>query len=345
MENLSADAAQALCARLISGETSTAQIRETLLRLRHRGETAEEIAGFSRAIVARAQRIPFRHQTYDLCGTGGSALDRFNVSTSVAFLVSCLGVPIAKHGNKGSRRPNGSFDLLERLGIPIELDGGQLAHLLETTNLAFIYARRAHPALQHVAEARRQIEGRTIFNLAGPLSNPTNVRCQLIGTADPAIQARLLEAARLMGRREAAVVHGAPGIDEVSIAGPTRILRLSGDTVIEERFVPEDLGVRVRPYDALPAGEVEDNAATFERLLDDDPLEGIRDMVCLNAALFLRIAGVEADDQQAFHRVRRVIRSGQMKAKFLQYRDAARAVARPGATSSSPAIDTREGRR
>lgn len=319
--------AEALCADLISGHQSKDEIKAILMHLRAKGETAEEIAGFSKAIVSQAQKIPFAGTTIDLCGTGGSALERFNVSTSVAFIVACFDVKLAKHGNKGSRQPNGSFDLLEHLGIAIDLNGEQLAECLEKHNLAFVYARNAHPAMKHVAEARKEVQGRTIFNLAGPLSNPTQVQSQVIGTADPKIQMTLLEAAKLLGRQNVAVVYGEPGVDEVSISGVSTIVHYAAGVSTRFEWSPQDIGLAYAEYADLPVGLAENNAKVFYRLLDNEALSGINDMVCINAGFSLFSAGISPTIQDGYKEAKRVIKSGLMKKKFEDYRNFSQRIA------------------
>jgi anthranilate phosphoribosyltransferase len=218
-KDLSFNDAKLLCEELISGKVPTPEISRIIVDLRAKGETADEIAGFAAAIKSKAPEIPFLDSTIDLCGTGGSKLERFNVSTAVAFIVACFGLTIAKHGNKGSQKPNGSFDLLEQLGVPINVSGDCIAESLKRNKLAFIFARKAHPAMNYVAEARKLTPGRTIFNLAGPLSNPTNVTSQVIGTADKSMMKNLYQAASILNRQHITVVFGEPGIDELSISG------------------------------------------------------------------------------------------------------------------------------
>lgn len=150
MENLTREDARILCDSFLSGDINPQEAAKKLINLADKGETAEEIAGFSDSLLSHAQPFPNRKEVFDLCGTGGSSLDRFNVSTSVAFILASLGVNVAKHGNRGSRKPNGSFDLLEELGINIDLNGNQLSDLLDKTNLAFVYARKFHTAMKNV---------------------------------------------------------------------------------------------------------------------------------------------------------------------------------------------------
>ena len=167
-QDLSITQAASLCAAFLEEDLTDAAIAETLVLLSEKGETADEICGFSQALLHRAAPVPFASGTVDVCGTGGSDLERFNVSTAAAFVLACTGLKIAKHGNRGSKRPNGSFDLLEALEVPFELDGDQVTHCLEQTGIGFLFARRFHPTMRKVVEARRLANRRTIFNLAAP---------------------------------------------------------------------------------------------------------------------------------------------------------------------------------
>lgn len=312
--------AEEICELLISGNLETEKTIEILKGFQDKGETVEEIAGFAKAIISKAQKIPFDEPTIDLCGTGGSKFDRFNVSTSVAFIVSCFDLKVAKHGNKGSKKPNGSFDLLEGLCIPIDLNGEQIADCLNKVNLSFIFARKAHPAMRNVAEARKQIQGRTIFNLAGPLSNPTKIISQVIGTAEKKMQQPLLEVAQLLGRKSISVVFGEPAIDELSIAGKSNlILSINGKTETIE-WSPESIGLLPVPYHEMPTGLVENNISVFNRLLENEKLSGINDMVCINAALSLFCAGIVSNIEEGYKASQKVIQSGDMKRKYEDYK-------------------------
>jgi anthranilate phosphoribosyltransferase len=208
-QNLSLTQAADLCATFLEEDLTDAAIAETLVLLAKKGETADEICGFAQALLQRATPVPFDHGTVDVCGTGGSDLERFNVSTAAAFVLACAGLSVAKHGNRGSKRPNGSFDLLEALEVPFQLNGDQVAQCLNQTGIGFLFARSFHPTMRKVVEARRQAKRRTIFNLAAPLCNPTQVAYQLVGTAARPMGRILAQSCIRLGRPQGCVVWGA----------------------------------------------------------------------------------------------------------------------------------------
>jgi anthranilate phosphoribosyltransferase len=221
----------------------------------------------------------------DLCGTGGSELTRFNVSTTVAFVLASAGVPVAKHGNRGSRRPNGSFDLLDALGIPFALPPAHLAELQRTTGLCFLFARTMHPAVAAVAPMRKLVAGRTIFNLAGPLANPCRPTRQVVGVTREALAHVVAGALQHLGIERAIVVRGHPGLDEVSITGPSHLWEVANGHThhrIVEHYHHHGLD-----HSALPGGDAPENAAIFHRLLTGEETGPLRDMVVANAAMAL----------------------------------------------------------
>jgi anthranilate phosphoribosyltransferase len=256
-----------------------------------RGETGGELAAVVRWLLARATALPFHGGCLDLCGTGGSGLTRFNISTTVAFVLAAAGVPVVKHGNKGSKAANGSFDLLDALGIPYQLRPESLDRLRRETGICFLFARLMHPVVGSLAPARKAAAAagarRTVFNLAGPLANPARPSRQVIGVPDAATAAVVAEAVRLLGVERAAVVRGHPGIDEISITGPTHIWECAGGHVrhaIIDRTHQAGLD-----HEHLPGGEAAANAALFDALIHGRETGPLRSMVIANAAAALDV--------------------------------------------------------
>jgi anthranilate phosphoribosyltransferase len=317
MENLSRAEAKNLCGEFIAKKHSDQDISQILVELAAKGETADEIAGFSDSLLQHAEPFPNRKAAMDVCGTGGSSVERFNVSTATAFILASLGVNIAKHGNCGSTRPNGSFDLLEELGIPIDLDGSALSACLEETGLAFIYARKFHPAMKEVAAARKLAGRRSIFNLAGPLSNPANITKQVIGTVDEKLMQILRDTAKAIGREACLVVTGFPGIDELSVAGPSKILH---DHRIQQEVRPEELGAETCDYNQIPCGNAPENAREFLKLIDGSGQKNLEDIVCVNTGLALYCEGKVDEIKRGTEEARNAIRGGTVKNKFLEYK-------------------------
>jgi anthranilate phosphoribosyltransferase len=246
-----------------------------------RGETGVELAATVRYLRDKAVSVPVAAPCFDLCGTGGSGLTRYNVSTTVAFVAAAAGVPVAKHGNRGSRRPNGSFDLLEALNVPFELSPAQEASLQKETGVCFIFARTHHPAVGKVVPYRKAAACRNIFNMAGPLANPAAIKHQIIGTVDEGTARVVANALSELKTEGALVVWGEPGIDEISVTGRTGYLHVAGAQTTAGSFTtpahPE------LDYAKLPGGDAPENAETFLKLLSGKETGPLLDMVCENA--------------------------------------------------------------
>lgn len=323
--SLGVDDADALCELLLRGDLAAEQSADVLVALATKGETASEVFGFARALLRRAAPVPFTGTTVDTCGTGGSGLARFNTSTAAAFVAAAAGVRVAKHGNRGSRVSNGSFDLLAELGIPVGLDGPRVAECLERTGLGFLLAPLFHPVMKQVAPARKLAARRTIFNLAAPLCNPTHPAHQVVGAAtehDARIVARCLE---LMGRQSFCCVTGHPGLDEVSISGASKLFGTSADPV--EILEPAAFGLRAMTYQEIPGGDAHVNAPLFLALLEGRAPAGIEQLVLLSSGLLLRTAGTAPSIGEGMTLARRLLHTGEVRAKFEQYRHLARQLA------------------
>ena len=303
------DDAVALVRWLVEEQPAVAEGAAALQAWAQVGETPAAIAAVVRYLRQQAVTVPVTTPGMDVCGTGGSGLTRYNVSTTVAFVLAALGVPVAKHGNRGSRRPNGSFDLLDALAIPFELAPEAQAELYNELKLVFCFARTHHPIVGKVGAYRKEAGCRTIFNLSGPLANPAPIEAQLLGTAEPARMPVLAEALRLLEVPRAVVVTGEPGIDEASVAGATQWLALNGSAEDSGSF---SLDI-VADYAELPGGDAPVNAALFQRLIDpsaaaDTELAGLLAMVEVNAALALAAwrgvaPSVEGSERQACREV------------------------------------------
>lgn len=282
---MTAEETRGVIGLLMSGAVQPAEGAALLEAWSARGETGEELVAVVRLLLERAVAPTRRTRCLEVVGTGGSGLTRFNVSTTACFLLAAAGVPVAKHGNKGSQRPNGSFDLLETLGIPFAFEPAQLDALLADTGVCFLFARRMHPTMATVAPMRRICPRRTIFNLAGPLANPWRPSRQLVGCARSKTSEMVARACAGLGLERCAVVFGHPGIDEVSITGPSEIWEVEGNEVrhrIDHRFARADLD-----HASLPGGDAGDNALVFHRLLAGEERGAIRDMVVVNAGMAL----------------------------------------------------------
>ncbi|MCG9132957.1 anthranilate phosphoribosyltransferase [Candidatus Poribacteria bacterium] len=296
------------------------QIAELLIALSEKGESADEILGFSRALLAKSRPVPLPSNAIDLCGTGGSGLDRFNVSTTAAFVLSAGGVPIIKHGNKGSKRPNGSFDLLEKLGCEFDFEDDRLTEIFARTKVCFLFARTYHPVMKKVVTARQMADRRTIFNLSAPLCNPANPQYQILGTIDVEMGRQLTEVLRQLGRKRFLIVIGTPGIDEISVAGPTQIFELADGIIKEYDIKPSDFEISERDYRTIPGGDNDENAEIFLSLLRNQTPEPILDLVCLNAGAVFYCFGRTDSIKEGFDLSKSLFAKGLVQEKFLEYK-------------------------
>jgi anthranilate phosphoribosyltransferase len=276
----------------MDGSASEVQMAGLLMGLRARGVTASELAGGVRAL--RKAMLPVGHpepdRLVDTAGTGGGAVTTFNISTAAAFVVAGAGVPVAKHGNRSFTSRSGSADVLEALGVRIDLTPAAMGRVLSEAGIVFMFAPLLHPAMRHVGPVRRGLGVRTVMNLLGPLTNPAGARRQVVGVADEGLLDLIADALRELGHLRALVVHGAPGMDEVSPLGPTRVAELKGGVV--ERYVidPAELGLDPADAEGLAGGEPADNAAVIEAVLAGEG-GAARTAVLLNAAAALLAAG------------------------------------------------------
>ena len=290
-ENLTAAEAEGALNEIMAGEVGEALIGGFLIALRMKGETADEIAGFARAMRGNCVPVtPTVAGLVDTCGTGGDVCDTFNISTAAAFVAAGAGVPIAKHGNRAVSSQCGSADVLKELGVNIDLSAAAVARCIDEVGIGFLFAVGLHPAMKHAIGPRRQLGMRTVFNILGPLTNPAGAKRQVIGVFDPAFARLMAEALRANGSEHVLIVHGAPGLDEVSLCGATQITELRDGAITQYEVTPADLG--------LPACAPEDicggDAATSAQMLRD-VLAGApgprRDIVLANAAAALVVAG------------------------------------------------------
>jgi len=295
---LDAEQTGALFEALLAGTVPPAQVAALLVALRLLGETADELVGAARVLRAHAIAVPGAGaDAVDTCGTGGDGKGTFNVSTAAALVVAGAGVPVAKHGNRAVSGAVGSTDVLEALGVVVELPPARLAACLREVGIAFLHAPALHPALARVAATRRELGVRTIFNLLGPLVNPAGVRRQVIGVPEPRWLGPMAEAVQRLGTEHAWVVCGDGGLDELTLSGPSRVTRVRAGRVTTLEVRPEELGLVSTPLAALTVASAAESAQRIR-----DVLAGVagpaRDIVRVNAAAALVVAGV-CDDLPA----------------------------------------------
>lgn len=281
---------------LMSGDVSAAQAACFLTALRMKGETVGEIVGAARTMRRRATAVPDRDPftLVDTCGTGGDGAETFNISTTAAFVVAGAGVRVAKHGNRAVSSNCGSADVLEALGVRLDISAEAVGGCVDDVGIGFLFAPALHSAMRHLAPVRRDLGIRTIFNLLGPLTNPAGAERQLIGVYRADMAPVLADALGRLGSRRAMVVHGCDGLDEVTITGPTHVAEWDGESVREYTIEPEQVGLLSARPGSLGGGDAPQNARILRAVLDGEAGPR-RDVVLLNAAAALVVAGA-ADD-------------------------------------------------
>ena len=284
------ETAEQAFADILDGKVADEAVALFLTELAERGETSIEIAAAAKAMRARMIAIDAPDNAIDVCGTGGDGHHTLNVSTAVALVVAACGVPVAKHGNRAASSKAGAADTLEALGLDMARAGETAQATLAELGICFLFAANHHPAMRRIQPIRQAIGRRTIFNLMGPLANPARVTRQLIGIARPDYVSTYAEALALLGTGRAMIVSGDEGLDELSIAGPTRVGDVTGMTIGYRTLTPADAGLPTHPIAAIRGGDATANAAALRRLLQGE--EGpYRDAVLLNAAAALLVAG------------------------------------------------------
>lgn len=301
--------AAAVLRHIMQGRAEPAEIAALLVALRAKGEAAGEIAGFVQAMLEHAAPISVEGPLVDTCGTGGDGAGTFNISTVAALVVAAAGVRVAKHGNRAASGSCGSADLLEAWGVEIDLEPAAVATCIDELGIGFLYARTFHPAMRHVAGVRSLLGVRTVFNVLGPLSNPARARHQVVGVADARLAPTMAGALARLGTRHALVFRGEDGLDELTTTGSSRIWEVRGGTVEESVLDPGDLGITRGTLDDLRGGEVADNVAVADAVLDgrDGPAS---EVVVLNAGAALYAADAVGSLPAGVARAREVLASG-----------------------------------
>lgn len=301
---------------IMDGKAAPATVAGLLVGLRMKGETVEEIVAVAKALRARATTATASDpRTLDTCGTGGSGLDTFNISTTAAFVVAGAGVSVAKHGNRAVTSRAGSFDVLEALGIRIDLPIGACAKILDEVGIAPFFARTAHPAFRYVAEVRAELGVRTLLNCLGPLLSPIGARYQVVGVYSKALVQPLAGALLALGAARALVVHGEDGMDELTTTGLSHAALVSGGSVLTMTIDPFALGLEKARLDDLRGGSPEENAETTRSILSG--AKGpTRDIVLLNAAAALWVVETVPSLKEGLVRAARSIDEGAAAAKL-----------------------------
>ncbi|MCL6473476.1 MAG: anthranilate phosphoribosyltransferase [Firmicutes bacterium] len=323
-QNLTRAEAAALMEATISGQATPAQTAGWLVALRMKGETAEEIAGCAETMRRHAVAVhPQRKaELIDTCGTGADRVKTFNVSTAVAFVAAAGGVPVAKHGNRAVTSKCGSADVLEALGCRLDLPPEKVAQAIDDIGIGFLFARAHHPAMKYAAPVRQELGVRTVFNILGPLTNPAGAPRQLLGVFDASLTRLIAEVLRELGTERAMVVHGEPGLDELSTLGETIIVHVQDGQIREERIAPEQFGLRSASPEEVSAPDSPQSCAEMIRRLFSGEKGAARDLLLLNAGAALVVGGAAQTIAEGIQVAGEIIDSGkamQVLESYIQF--------------------------
>ncbi len=323
-KNLTSEQAKGVMKEIMSGEATPAQVAAFLVGLKKKGETVEEITALASVMREFSRRIQPKVDGYllDTCGTGGDKTKTFNVSTTSAFVIAAAGVQVAKHGNRSFTSRCGSADVLERLGLNLNMEPELVERSIEEVGIGFMFAPNFHPAMVNVGSVRKELGVRTVFNILGPLTNPAGANAQLIGVYDQDLLDTMCQAAHNLGAKSVMTVHGLDGIDEISISGKTAITRIQNGSLTKEEVEPEKLGLKRASSEDVAGSSIEQNARLTLQILsgvlpESDPRV---QMVLINAAAGLvlceratdlrdgmRLAGKAVRDGDAYERLHELV--------------------------------------
>lgn len=316
--HLAREEARGVMQAIMNGESTPAQIGSLLTALRIKGETVEEITGFAEAMRGASSRIQTESQKLlDTCGTGGSGIHKINVSTTSAIVAASVSVRVAKHGNRSASGRSGSADVLEALGVNIQLDAGQAKRCLDDIGICFMFSQLYHPSMKHAAGPRKELGIRTVFNMLGPLTNPAGADRQVLGIYDGNRTSTIAEVLRELGSKRALVVSSQEGLDEISISSPTRVSELKNGEITTYDLQPEDLGLRTYPLEAMIGGDPQTNAEIVRRVLQGER-GAHRDVVLANAGACVYVAGLADNVREGVAIAADAIDSGKAYAKLEQ---------------------------
>jgi len=316
--HLSRELARASMEQVLAGEATPAQIAAFAVALRMKGEAPDEIAGMAEAMRRRVPPIRTRRSPLlDTCGTGGDNAGTFNISTTVAIVIASCGVAVAKHGNRAVSSRTGSADVLESLGVRLDLTPESAARSLDVLGLTFLFAPNYHSALRHAAAPRREIGARTVFNILGPLTNPAGAARQLLGVYSDALVRSVAEVLRELGSERAWVVHGRDGLDELTVFANSHVAELERGAIREFELDPASLGLAHTDRGGVAGGDAAANAGKVRAILAGEPGAG-RDIVVLNAAAALVVAGVAPGLDDGVARACQAIDDGRAAAKLAE---------------------------
>ncbi len=318
---MSAQEAEKALKIIMSGQSTDIEITALLTGLKIKGETPEEIAAFAKVMREYALKIEPKVSgtLVDMCGTGGDKSNTFNISTTAMFIVAGAGIPVAKHGNRALTSKCGSADVLEALGVDLSIGPEKICKSIEDVGIGFMFAPMHHSATKYVMPVRKALGYRTIFNILGPLTNPANARAQLMGVYDPSLTEKLAEVFRILGLDRAMVVHGAPGLDELSNVGKTKVSELKEDKVNTYYISPEDYGLEKADMKDLMGGTPQENAEILKNIINGSDTGPRRDIALLNAAAGIVVGGKAQNISEGLNLAEEVLEDGRAYEKLREY--------------------------
>ena len=329
-QSLSMEDASLVMREIMEGEATPAQLGAFLTALALKGETTQEIAGMAKVMRELALQVKVDGELIDTVGTGGDGKNTFNISTATAFVAAGAELKVAKHGNRAASGSCGSADVLEALGVQIELSPEAVAQCVNEVGVGFMFAPAFHPAMRYAGPVRREIGIRTVFNILGPLTNPAGAQTQLLGVAFPELGGIMAEVLGFLGSHHAMIVHGHGGLDEISLSGDTSVWEVRGGEVEEWTLHVEDTGLPETPIEAIRGGTKEENAATMRRVFQGE--QGpVRDMVLLNSAGVLMVGDKAESIRKGVEMSAGIIDSGAALAKLDQMIEVTQRLGQPDA--------------
>jgi len=315
--NLSRTESEDVMGQIMRGEATAAQISAVAIALRMKGETKDEIAGLAQAMRKASSHVESNKQgLLDTCGTGGSGISKFNISTASSIIAAAAGIPVAKHGNRAMSGKSGSADVLEALGVNINITPQQAEECLDEVGICFMFAQLYHPSLKHAAGPRREIGTRTIFNMLGPLTNPANADRQLLGLYDASKTEIIAEVLRELGIVRALVVSSDDGLDEISISAPTKVSELKDGEVHTYFITPEELGLTSYPLEELYGGDPSHNAKLIREIFEGKRKDGYREIVLAGSGACIYLGGLANSLREGVQLAADIIDSGKALQKL-----------------------------
>jgi anthranilate phosphoribosyltransferase len=317
--NLTYEESGEIMTEVMSGKATNSQTAAFLTALRMKGEAVEELIAFASVMRKHCRQInpQVKGRLVDTCGTGGDKLKTFNVSTAAAFVIAGAGVSVAKHGNRAVTSRSGSADVLEKLGLNLNVEPKAIQDIIEKVGVGFMFAPAFHPAMKFAAEPRREIGIRTVFNILGPLTNPACANAQLLGVYDIKLVVPMAYALQKLGCEEAMVVYGLDGLDEISTVGKTVVAHLKDDNVVRTEMVPNDFGVKKAKISDLQSSSAEESAEFLFKILSGNMINDAKaDIVLVNAAAGIIVGGKASNFKEAMEIARKSVESGKAYGKL-----------------------------